>query len=417
MQGDTTMRAGQVSLAQVARQIGDSGIKSLDRGGLDLWQLADIAGQTPFFVYDFAAIAARIEALRRALPGEVHLHYAIKANPMPALVQRMAPLLDGLDVASLRELHLALGTGIPPQAISFAGPGKRDDELAAAVAAGVVVNVESAGELARLERLQAATGQVARIALRANPDFHIRGSGMTMGGGPQQFGIDAERLGDVVRDIRRSRLVGLHIFAGSQNLKAEALQQAVTGTFRLAATLADELGIEFEHLNIGGGLGIPYAPGDEPLDLAAYADYLALEATAWRRRAPTCRLIVELGRYLVGEAGLYVSRVIARKVSRGTTYLVIDGGLHHHLAASGNFGQVIRRNYPISAVTRRASARMETVTVVGPLCTPLDTLGRAVELPTCVEGDLIIIHQSGAYGLTASPVHFLGHPAPVEILL
>ena len=384
---------------------------------LSLWQVADIAGRTPFYVYDFAVVARRIEALRHILPPELQLHYAIKANPLPQLVQRIVPLVDGLDVASLRELHIALGTGMAPHHISIAGPGKQDHELAAAVASGVVIDLESAGELARLERIQSDTGQSAHIALRVNPDFRSQGSGMAMGGGSQQFGIDAERLGDVLRGIRLSKLVGLHIFAGSQNLRTEALQQGISNTFRLAEAIVEEHGMQPRHLNIGGGLGIPYFPGDERLDLTAYGQHLAQAASAWRHRYPACRLILELGRYLVGEAGLFVSRVIDKKVSRGETFVVIDGGLHHHLAASGNFGQLLRRNYPISAVTRRRSEKTVTVNIVGPLCTPLDTLGKQVELPECEIGDLIVIYQSGAYGPTASPVHFLSHPAPVEILL
>ncbi len=379
---------------------------------LTLWQVAAIAARTPFYVYDFAIVAERIAALRRAIPDGVRLHYAVKANPMPALVQRVALLVDGLDVASLHELHLALGTGLEASAISIAGPGKQDHELAAAVAAGVVINVESCGELERLERIQAETGLVARIALRVNPDFHLRGSGMSMGGGSQQFGVDAECIGDLVHAIRRSRLVGLHIFAGSQNLATAAFQQGLSRTFDLAGRLVEDLHLKLEHLNIGGGLGIPYFPGDRPLDLAAYAAAMAQETAAWHRRFPSCELVLELGRYLVGEAGLFVSRVIDRKESRGKTFLVVDGGLHHHLAASGNFGQLLPRNYPMSAVTRARTDSTEIVTIVGPLCTPLDTLGKDVVLPVCDVGDLIVIYQSGAYGLTASPQQFLGIRPP-----
>jgi diaminopimelate decarboxylase len=387
-------------------------------GGRSLWNVAAIAGQTPFYVYDFGLIELRIAHLRAVLPPGLDLHYAMKANPLPGLVQRIAPLVDGLDVASLRELQLALGTGIAPGDISFAGPGKKDHELAAALAARVTINVESIGELARLEGLQTSAHQPARVALRVNPDFHVRGSGMGMGGGSQQFGIDAECIPDVAAAVRRSRLVGLHVFAGSQNLKLEALTQAVTRTFALAASLFARLGVEPEYLNLGGGLGIPYFAGDQPLDLAGYAAHLTREALAWHERFPACRLILELGRYLVGEAGMFVTRVIDKKVSRGKTFLVVDGGLHHHLAASGNFGQVIPRNYPISVVPKHeACQRLETVTVVGPLCTPLDTLGRDVELPACEVGDLVVVHQSGAYGPSASPTNFLSHPAPVELVM
>jgi diaminopimelate decarboxylase len=385
--------------------------------GLDLWQIAAVAGRTPFFVYDGEAIEQRICMLRRILPASVRLHYAMKANPLPSVVHRVAQHVDGLDVASLREMQLALSTGMPAADISIAGPGKTDPELAAAAVAGVVVNVESAGELARLETLLAADNRQARVALRVNPDFQLRGSGMSMGGGAQQFGIDAECVAEVAGTMRHSRLIGLHLFAGSQNLKADALVQGVTETFRLAGRLAAEVDVDLEELNIGGGLGIPYAPGDEAVDLSAYAEHLGMEVREWQRRFPECRVILELGRYMVGEAGFFVSRVVDKKQSRGKTFLVVDGGLHHHLAASGNFGQLFRKNYPISALTRRASEDQETVNVVGPLCTPLDLLGKDVQLPRCDVGDLVVLHQSGAYGPTASPTGFLSHPEPIELLL
>jgi diaminopimelate decarboxylase len=383
----------------------------------DLLAAAAIAGRTPFYLYDFAAVRERVGRVRAALPGGVRLHYAIKANPMPALVQRLAPLVDGLDVASHGELLTALATGADRDQISLAGPGKRDHELGAAIAAGVVVNVESGDELARLRRIEATAGRPARFALRINPDFQLTGSGMTMGGGATQFGIDAEAVGEVLGGRGRRGLCGLHIFAGSQNLRLPALQSGVSQAFELADRLIREYRLELAHVNIGGGLGIPYFPGEQPLDLPEYGRHLAVEVERWRNRYRDTQVVLELGRYLVGEAGVFVSRVVERKRSRGETFLVVDGGLHHHLAASGNFGQVVRRNYPLSAVTAKPGAEPETVTVVGPLCTPLDTLGRRVELPRCEVGDLVVVHQSGAYGPTASPVHFLGHPPPVELLL
>jgi diaminopimelate decarboxylase len=384
---------------------------------MDLWEAADIAGRTPFYLYDFAVVRQRVAQLRQALPDGTLIHYAIKANPMPALVQRIAPLVDGLDVASHAELQTALATAANREQISFAGPGKQDHELTAAVAARVVVNVESADELARLRRIENMTGRVARFALRVNPDFHLSGAGMVMGGGATQFGIDAEQVPEVLAAHGREGLVGLHVFCGSQNLRIKALQEGVTETFRLAGRLVEGLGLRLDHLNIGGGLGIPYFPGETAIDPAEYGRHLGRQMRQWRASHPQTAVVVELGRYLVGEAGVFVSKVVQRKESRGRTFLVVDGGLHHHLAASGNFGQVIRRNYPISAVTAKPTDQVETVSVVGPLCTPLDTLGRDVTLPYCEAGDLIVLHQSGAYGLTASPVNFLSHRPPAELLL
>jgi diaminopimelate decarboxylase len=241
---------------------------------------------------------------------------------------------------------------------------------------------------------------------------------MSMGGGATQFGIDAEEVPAVLADGQRRGLVGLHIFAGSQNLRTDSLRQGVTETFRLADRLVSQLDLQLEHLNIGGGLGIPYFPGDSPVDLDAYGRHLAEELAWWRQRHPDTHVEVELGRYLVGEAGVFVSRVLERKCSRGRTSLVVDGGMHHHLAASGNFGQVIRRNYPVAVGNRMDEDRSSTMSVVGCLCTPLDLLADQVPLPGATDiGDQVVVFMAGAYGLTASPTAFLGHPAPAEVLV
>lgn len=396
---------------------------SLVVGGMPLARLAAQVGQTPFYVYDRAALTARVAALRAALPPEIQLHYAMKANPMPAVVQHMAGLVDGLDVASGGEMQVALDTGTAPQHISFAGPGKSDADLLRAVAAGIVLNVESAAELERVALAGTQLGVRPQVALRINPDFELKSSGMKMGGGPKQFGIDAE-LGPAVL-ARLAQLPvdfhGFHIFSGSQNLKAEALQEAHEKTFALALRLAQEAQAcqlpPLRMLNIGGGFGIPYFPGEQRLDLAAVGASLRTQLPAVLQALPGVHIVIELGRYLVGEAGLYVSRVIERKTSRGRVYLVTDGGLHHHLSASGNFGQVIRKNYPVVIGNRVQGAARETVSVVGPLCTPLDLLADQMELAQAGPGDLVAVLQSGAYGLTASPGAFLSHPAAREILV
>ncbi len=170
-------------------------------------------------------------------------------------------------------------------------------------------------------------------------------------------------------------------------------------------------------LNIGGGFGIPYFPSDVPLDLAPISHNLAALLERAKRALPNAEIVIELGRYLVGEAGIYVCRVIDRKVSRGQVFLVTDGGLHHHLAASGNFGQVLRKNYPVLIGNRVRGSAREIASVVGPLCTPLDLLADRMDLAKAEEGDLVVVLQSGAYGFTASPLGFLSHPAPREILV
>ncbi len=374
---------------------------------------------TPLFLYDRTLIEARIARLRAALPGGVALHYAIKANPLPELVRWMAERVDGLDVASSGEVAVALAAGASPDRISFAGPGKRDDELRAAVGAGVTVNIESAGELERAVGIAAGLSLRLRAALRVNPDFELKASGMRMGGGPRQFGVDADQAPAVLARMAEAGVAfqGFQIFAGSQNLSAESLIETQARTVALAADLARAAPGPPPYVNIGGGYGIPYFPNDRPLDLEAVG--AALGETLAKRPSilANTRFIVELGRYLVGEAGVYLTRVIDRKISRGETFLVVDGGLHHQLAASGNLGTVVRRNYPLANATRFGEAAAETATVVGCLCTPLDRLGERVALPVTNVGDLIAVFMAGAYGASASPAAFLGHPPARERLV
>jgi diaminopimelate decarboxylase len=387
--------------------------------GQPISRLAARVGRTPFYAYDRSLLDARVAHLRAALPKAVKLHYAMKANPMPALVGHMARLVDGIDVASAGELMVALDAGADPREISFAGPGKTEAELHQAVASGILINVESFREVPLLAATQQALGLPARVAVRVNPDFELKSSGMKMGGGPKQFGVDAEQVPELLAEIGRAGLAfeGFHLFAGSQNLKPEAIVEAQQKSYALACRLAEHAPSPIRFLNLGGGFGIPYFPGEQPLDLAPIGANLADIAEQAKQTLPEAEIVIELGRYLVGEAGLYVARVIDKKVSRGHTYLVTDGGLHHHLSASGNFGQVIRKNYPAAIANRMDTPAQDPVSVVGPLCTPLDLLADRMSLPNAEPGDLVVIYQSGAYGASASPQRFLGHPAVTEVLV
>jgi diaminopimelate decarboxylase len=390
----------------------------LQVGGIPLTRLAQRVGSTPFYAYDRELISARVRHLRTHLPAELELHFSMKANPMPAVVQHVAGLVDGIDVASGGELKVALDTGMAPERISFAGPGKGEAELAQAVAAGAYVHAESEREIRALAAIGDRLGIAPRLVLRINPDFELKGSGMRMGGGAKQFGIDAEeapRMMALAAELGLT-VLGFHIFSGSQSLKAEAIIEAQAQTVELALRLAEHAREPLRMLNIGGGFGIPYFPGEAPLDIAPIGARLAETLPRVRAALPGVQVAVEMGRYLVGEAGVYVARVIDRKVSRGQVFLVTDGGLHHHLAASGNFGQVIRKNYPV-AIGNRVDGPKEAVSVVGPLCTPLDLLAERMELPQADAGDLVVVFQSGAYGRTASPAAFLSHPDVVEVLV
>lgn len=386
---------------------------------IKLSNLKHRAGQTPFYAYDRSVIAKKINDFRSAMPSQLKLHYAIKANPMPALVDFIAPLVDGLDVASGNELNIALNSNMRPTEVSFAGPGKREIELSMAIASGVTINIESFNELERIRALSDSIGLTAKVAVRVNPDFELKSSGMKMGGGSQQFGVDAEqvpkllqRISDFALDYR-----GLHIFTGSQNLNPESIQLAHSNLFQLAIKLSKAAPQPIKSLNIGGGLGIPYFPGEKPLQLDSISNSLAQHIASFQSQFGDIHIAMELGRYLVGEAGIYVAQVIDIKESRGVRFAIIDGGLHHHLSASGNFGQVIRKNYPVAIGNKMEQPIKQAIQIVGPLCTPLDLLANKYQLPECKIGDLVVIYQSGAYGYSASPRDFLDHPHPIQMLV
>lgn len=385
----------------------------------DVRELVEAAGGTPLFLYSRKLIADRIAGLRAALPARIKLHYAVKANPFSPIVRVMSELVDGFDVASAGELQKLLEVQIDPRSISFAGPGKRDAELAAAIGAGVTLNLESEVEADRALRIAEGLGITPRLAIRVNPDFSIKGSGMKMGGGAKPFGLDAERVPALVRRVigAGSEWRGFHIFAGSQAISADAIIETQAQTLALAARLAAKSGVALPHLNLGGGFGIPYFPGDVPLDITAVGAALAARMADLPHELAATEFCLELGRYLVGEAGVYLTTVIDRKVSHGEVFLICDGGMHHQLAASGNFGTVVRRNYPVAIATRFTAPVEEEASVVGCLCTPLDRLAEKAGFPRAEPGDIVAVFCAGAYGATASPMYFLGQGPAREMLV
>jgi len=391
----------------------------LSVGGRTASALVAEAGGTPLFVYSRDMIRQRVADLRAAMPERLAIHYAVKANPFEPVLLEMAGLVDGFDIASGGELAMVLAAGIDADEVSFAGPGKRDDELEAAIAAGVTLNCESANETRRALRIADKIGQIPRLAIRVNPDFELRGSGMKMGGGAKPFGLDAERVPALARELiaEGADWRGLHIFAGSQALDASALIEAQGNVLDLAARLASEIGTPLPRLNMGGGFGIPYFHGDRPLDLAAVGSALRKRFENLPQVLESTAFCIELGRYLVGEAGVYLTRIVDRKDSHGQTFLIVDGGLHHQLAASGNFGTVVRRNYPLAIASHFDAPATEEANVVGCLCTPLDRLADQALLPRAEAGDLVAVFCAGAYGATASPSAFLGQGPAREILV
>lgn len=388
--------------------------------GNSLSNIHKIIGQTPFYLYDRSLITAKVTELKSILPQKIKIHYAIKANPYPPIISHFSSIIDGFDVASKKEMLLALQSGITPNNISFAGPGKSLQDLTSAILAGVILHVESENELSNIIKLGLELGKKPNIALRINPKFELKNSGMKMSGGSKPFGIDEESIPTILEalDFKKLNLVGLHIFAGSQNLNEDAIIETHQETFKLIRNLLQFIPHKLTYINIGGGFGIPYFQNEKSLNINTIAKNLKSLINTHQNELENTEIIMELGRYLVGETGIYVSKVIDIKTSRGEKYIVCDGGLHHHLANSGNFGQVIRKNYPVAIGSQvKDPSKTEQVNIVGPLCTPLDIIANKVELPVVSIGDLIVVFQSGAYGASASPQAFLSQPDLSEYLI
>lgn len=388
-------------------------------GGLTARALVEAAGDTPLFVYSTSHLRKRMSDLRAAMPERLAIHYAMKGNPYSPVLTLMNELVDGFDVASGGELELALNAGVDAARISFAGPGKRDRELQRAISLGVTLNCESEGEAERALAIGAQLGITPRIAIRVNPSFDLKGSGMKMGGGAKQFGVDAERVPALAKHLIAAGADwrGFHIYAGSQALSADAIIAMQAQTLALVGELTDSIGVAPPHVNLGGGFGIAYFPGDEPVDIRAVGAALVDAFNALPEILSATEFCIELGRYLVGEAGVYLTRIVDRKISHGEVFLITDGGLHHQLAASGNFGTVIRRNYPVAIATRYDAEPEEVASIVGCLCTPLDKLSDSAHLPRADVGDLVAIFCAGAYGASASPANFLGQGPAKEMLV
>ncbi len=394
------------------------GVLVVGEAGID--ELAATYG-TPLFVYDRAVVDAQLRLLRDALPASFDLFYSIKANPNATILRHFITAGCGLEVASAGEFEQARASGSPTERIVFAGPGKTDEELELVAAAGIgEIHAESAAEVDRLAAICDRLDRTIAVALRVNPGTEAVGGAMRMGGAPSPFGVDEEALESVLERLlstERLTFAGIHLYAGTQILDHEVLLAQYRHGLEIARRASAQAGHALATVDFGGGLGIPYFPSESQLDVARLGDGLTALSNGVVDDAAFAgtRFVLEPGRFLVGEAGIYVARITDIKVSRGKKFLITDGGMHHHLAASGNLGMLIKRNFPAAIVTKLAVAERETVDLVGPLCTPLDTIGRSVSLPPAEVGDLVAIFQSGAYARAASPLGFLSHLAPPEV--
>jgi diaminopimelate decarboxylase len=389
-------------------------------GGLSVRDIAAEYG-TPLYIYDRHILDKKWRLLRDALPPEFAISYSVKANPNLTILRYFVGKGCGLEIASGGELHQALNAGCPPDSIVFAGPGKTEAELEFALTQGISeIHVESLLEAERVDAISHRLGVRGRIALRVNPAEEAQGGAMLMGGKPMPFGIDEECLDDVLSGVLSKRFIefrGIHLFVGTQILDHRVLIDQYRHGMGLARRVAGRLHHPLQTVDFGGGFGIPYFSHERDLDIAAFGKGLAalMDKVKDDSFFSETQFMVEPGRFLVGEAGIYVARINDIKVSGGKKFVIVDGGMNHHLAASGNLGQTIKRNYPMAVLNRLNTAPQEKVDVVGPLCTPLDVLGRGVVLPNAEVGDLIGIFQSGAYARTASPLGFLSHPTPPEV--
>lgn len=394
----------------------------LSVGGVRVDTLVQRYG-SPLYVYDTGIMRANYRRLASAVGDFADVFFSVKANPRADIAAVFVEEGAGLEIASVGEYKVAVNAGCAPQRIIFAGPGKGEDELYATIRSGIgEIHLETFEEIAIAGRIGRELGARVPVSIRVNPAAAAQGGAMRMGGKPAAFGFDEEIIEDVLAAIAGQdtlHLNGVHMFAGTQILKADVLLGQWRHGLMVARRVAELAGGPIATIDLGGGLGVPYHDGDSELDLAAVA--AGVPALVEMKQADPLlkdtHIILEPGRYLTANAGLYVMAVRAVKHSRGQRFIVTDGGMHHHLAASGNLGQVIKRDYPIVAASRMAATELAEAHVVGPLCTPLDTLGRQTQLPEVVAGDLIAVLQSGAYGLTASPVHFLSHPMPVEVMV
>jgi diaminopimelate decarboxylase len=407
---------------RLAAQHFDFSDGQLSIDGISASDLATEFG-TPLFVYSARVMRESLAALRDATHNEVDVYYSVKANPNPSVIRVFADEGAGAEIASGAEYEYARRAGVEPARIIFAGPGKSTAELKHVISNGIgEIHVEAEDELDRIVDIAASASNPVHVSIRVNPTEAAQGGSMRMGGKPAQFGIDEERLTSVVTRYGNNpalEIAGVHMFAGTQVLDAETLLAQWRHGFSVATDLARLLNRPLKTIDLGGGLGIPYFANESALCLDTVKQ--GFPALINEVRANTllkdAKIIVEPGRYLVGPSGVYLAGTISAKASRGMNFAITDGGMHHHLAASGNLGQVIKRDYPLMTANRAFETHDQAVTVVGPLCTPLDTFGRKTPMPVPRVNDIVAIFQSGAYGLTASPVGFLSQPVPAEVLI
>ncbi len=411
-----TVPASDPATTAALCELGNAPGQALRIGGVLASELLARFG-SPLYVFDAAVLRARVAAVQAAFGPRVRLLWSVKANPSLAVTRVLREAGAGAEIASLGELEVALAAGHAAAALRFAGPGKSDRELATALAHGLgTFHVESLDEMHALARLAAARGATANVAVRVNFARELSGARLRMGGKSSRFGIDEEQVPAALRAIAVApslRLAGLHAYAGTQLFDAGAFVQHCEQLVLAAARWERQLGIALPEIDLGGGFGVAVFAGDGSFDLAAAANGVRGALAPHDRAERTW--FVELGRFLAAPAGVYLATVVRGKTSGGIAHAVLDGGLHHHAAATG-LGTVLKRA-PLLVRADAPFADGEPVTLGGPLCTPADQFAEAAPVGPLQPGDAIAVLHAGAYGLTFSPHGFLSHAAPAEVLV
>ena len=388
-------------------------------GGIPITELAQKHGE-PMYVYDGEVIEAQIAKVRAAVPPEIEIFYSMKANPNVSIVALLAGLADGAEVSSLRELYVAQKAGFSPGRIIFVGPSKSEIEIREAVSKQIDCLVaESEHELRIADRIAGELGLRARVALRINPAFDAAGSKLKMGGSARQFGVDEESAELALRaakSLQNIDIIGCQVYLGTRILDHEVAWKNTRYVLELGRGLQEKTGIRMRFIDFGGGLGIPYFAGERELDIENFGAEFRSFFTDYSRSMPETRFIMELGRYLTAESGVYVTRVQYVKESRGQKFVLVSGGMNHHQATT-SIGTLIKTHFPMEVLNRMDAEKTTEANICGPLCTPADVLGKAVKMADANAGDLVGILKSGAYGLTASPIKFLSHDHPIEVLV
>lgn len=374
---------------------------------------------TPSYIYDGEKLAENYHKLKNALPNFVDVFYALKVNPNISLVKLLRSEGAKTECCSITEMEIALQAGSTPHDIIYLGPCKKEYELKRAIELDVyAIVVESETELKRISNIAGQQGKNVNVAIRINPDFSAKGSPWKMGGRPTQFGIDEKHaFNNFGSYLATPNIIirGIHVYNGTNILDAQSVYENTKYILELFEKISERYNTFFTMVDVGGGMGVPYFPNQEELDIEEFKNLMGPLFDNFHNKYPAARIIMESGRFIIGTAGYFAVTVNNIKTNHGSKFVVTDGGTNCHSVAAG-LGRVVKRNFPMINLTASSDAKVEKYQVAGPLCSPDDIIGRNIELAEVTEGDTLVISESGAYGPTSSPGLFHSHGTPVEVL-